>query len=133
MKHSKAFALMIGLSIFATDFQAANATYIKRVQPIDVEGTVQNIHHKKIIGAVIAGAIIGGAIAHSRQRRYRSSHSRRYHSNRRYHKRRHYRRVYSRGDAHVGWCYRRYRSYREYDNTFQPYHGRRRECVSPYY
>lgn len=34
--------------------------------------------------------------------------------------------------AHVNWCYNRYRSYREWDNTFQPYHGPRRQCWSPY-
>jgi BA14K-like protein len=34
--------------------------------------------------------------------------------------------------AHVAWCERRYRSYRVYDNTYQPYHGPRRECISPY-
>jgi len=33
---------------------------------------------------------------------------------------------------HVAWCYRRYRSYRASDNTFQPYHGPRRPCISPY-
>lgn len=33
---------------------------------------------------------------------------------------------------HVSWCYDRYRSYRAYDNTFQPYHGPRRQCRSPY-
>lgn len=37
------------------------------------------------------------------------------------------------GNAHVNWCYSRYRSYRAYDNTFQPYYGPRRQCVSPYY
>ncbi len=36
-------------------------------------------------------------------------------------------------EAHVDWCYNRYRSYRAYDNTFQPYNGPRRECYSPYY
>jgi len=36
------------------------------------------------------------------------------------------------GDAHVQWCYNRYRSYRDYDNTFQPYNGPRRQCYSPY-
>lgn len=35
--------------------------------------------------------------------------------------------------AHVRWCYNRYRSYRASDNTFQPYHGPRRSCRSPYY
>ncbi|RWM19496.1 MAG: BA14K family protein [Mesorhizobium sp.] len=41
------------------------------------------------------------------------------------------RRIY-RGDAHVEWCYSRYRSYRAYDNTYQPYYGPRRQCISPY-
>ncbi|HEX2139841.1 MAG TPA: BA14K family protein [Woeseiaceae bacterium] len=36
------------------------------------------------------------------------------------------------GNAHVEWCYDRYRSYRAYDNTFQPYNGPRRQCYSPY-
>ncbi|WP_192181538.1 BA14K family protein [Mesorhizobium amorphae] len=41
-------------------------------------------------------------------------------------------RVYRGGDAHVEWCYDRYRSYRASDNTFQPNYGRRRQCNSPY-
>ncbi|WP_371328597.1 BA14K family protein [Shinella sp. HZN7] len=36
------------------------------------------------------------------------------------------------GSAHVNWCANRYRSYRAYDNTFQPYNGPRRQCISPY-
>jgi hypothetical protein len=36
------------------------------------------------------------------------------------------------GSAHVDWCYSRYRSYRAWDNTFQPHNGPRRECYSPY-
>ena len=36
------------------------------------------------------------------------------------------------GNAHVEWCYDRYRSYRASDNTFQPYNGPRRQCYSPY-
>lgn len=43
--------------------------------------------------------------------------------------RRHYR---SGSSAHVRWCYDRYRSYRAWDNTFQPYNGPRRQCYSPY-
>lgn len=58
-------------------------------------------------GAFIAGAIIGSAINNPP----------------------HY---YHGGSAHVRWCYNRYRSYREWDNTFQPYHGPRRQCYSPY-
>jgi hypothetical protein len=36
------------------------------------------------------------------------------------------------GDAHVQWCYDRWRSYRAYDNTYQPYNGPRQQCYSPY-
>lgn len=42
------------------------------------------------------------------------------------------RRYYRMGNAHVRWCYARYRSYRAWDNTFQPYYGRRQQCWSPY-
>eukprot|EP01013_Petalomonas_cantuscygni_P029868 TRINITY_DN55761_c0_g1_i1.p1 TRINITY_DN55761_c0_g1~~TRINITY_DN55761_c0_g1_i1.p1 ORF type:complete len:172 (+),score=14.06 TRINITY_DN55761_c0_g1_i1:61-576(+) len=34
---------------------------------------------------------------------------------------------------HYAWCDNRYRSYRSYDNTFQPYNGPRKQCLSPYY
>ncbi|WP_394891564.1 BA14K family protein [Mesorhizobium sp. AaZ16] len=57
--------------------------------------------------AFIAGAIIGGALSSPP------------------------RRVYG-GNAHVQWCYDRWRSYRAYDNTYQPNYGPRRECISPY-
>lgn len=36
------------------------------------------------------------------------------------------------GNSHAGWCYERYRSYRAYDNSFQPYNGPRQQCYSPY-
>ena len=64
-----------------------------------------------IIGGLAAGAIIGGALA---QPRYVTP------------------RRYVGGNAHVNWCYSRYRSYRAYANTFQPYGGPRRQCYSPY-
>lgn len=35
--------------------------------------------------------------------------------------------------SHVDWCYARYRSYRDYDNSWKPNYGPRRVCVSPYY
>ena len=57
--------------------------------------------------AFIAGAIIGGAMNPPVEYR-------------------------PRGNAHVDWCYARYRSYRASDNTFQPYNGPRRQCRSPY-
>ena len=39
---------------------------------------------------------------------------------------------YGGGNAHVQWCYDRYRSYRAFDNSWQPNYGPRRECNSPY-
>lgn len=63
-----------------------------------------------IIGGLAAGAIIGGALA---QPRYAGPR-------------------YVGGNSHVEWCYNRYRSYRASDNTFQPNHGPRRQCRSPY-
>jgi len=66
-------------------------------------------------GAFVAGALLGGALAAPPAPVYREP----------------VRRVYG-GDAHVRWCYNRYRSYRAYDNTFQPYNGPRQQCYSPY-
>ncbi|KAB2785013.1 BA14K family protein [Brucella anthropi] len=34
--------------------------------------------------------------------------------------------------AHIEWCFDHYRSYRAYDNTYQPYNGPREQCWSPY-
>jgi BA14K-like protein len=42
------------------------------------------------------------------------------------------RRYYRTGNGHERWCYARYRSYRAWDNTYQPYNGPRRQCNSPY-
>lgn len=64
------------------------------------------------LAAFGAGAIIGGAIANDGYSRPR------------------YEGINPR---HTDWCYARYRSYRAYDNTFQPNYGPRRECLSPYY
>ncbi|MDF0697208.1 BA14K family protein [Rhizobium sp. MC63] len=58
-----------------------------------------------IIGGLAAGALIGGIIA-SQPRAYGS-------------------RGYS---SHAEYCYARYRSYRAYDNTYQPNYGPRRQC-----
>ncbi len=63
-----------------------------------------------VVGGLAAGAIIGSVIA---QPRYVAP------------------RYYG-GNTHVSWCYARYRSYRAFDNTFQPYYGPRRQCISPY-
>ena len=62
-------------------------------------------------GAFVAGAIIGGALNQPPPPRYVQP---------------------AYGNAHVQWCYDRYRSYRASDNTFQPNNGPRRQCNSPY-
>ncbi|KOF13602.1 hypothetical protein AC244_30670 [Ensifer adhaerens] len=62
------------------------------------------------LAAFGAGAIIGGAIA-APPRRVESGVNPR----------------------HSNWCYDRYRSYRAWDNSFQPYGGPRQPCYSPYY
>ena len=41
-------------------------------------------------------------------------------------------RTYALSADHVAWCYDRWRSYREADNSYQPYNGPRRRCRSPY-
>ncbi|MBS3651784.1 BA14K family protein [Pseudaminobacter sp. 19-2017] len=38
---------------------------------------------------------------------------------------------YSGYSAHVARCAAHHRSYRASDNTFQPLHGPRRQCISP--
>ncbi|MBL4646040.1 MAG: hypothetical protein COA52_17060 [Hyphomicrobiales bacterium] len=35
--------------------------------------------------------------------------------------------------AHVNWCLSKYRSYHVPTDTFQPYNGPRKNCVSPYF
>ena len=63
-------------------------------------------HHDNtgaIIGGLAAGAIIGGIIAS--QPRVQT------------------------GNSHADYCYSRYRSYRAYDNTYQPTYGPRRQCL----
>jgi len=35
-------------------------------------------------------------------------------------------------NAHLSWCYAKYKSYRDWDNSWQPYHGPRKPCISPY-
>ena len=70
------------------------------------------------LGGLAAGAIIGGLLAQPRY--YEPGY---YGGERRY---------YRSSGSHADWCYARYRSYRAYDNTYQPYYGHRRQCISPY-
>ena len=135
-----AAALALAVSTVAT---ASAMPIVPTPSPLKVQGPahVEEVRHKRghrhrghhsggkrnwdRLGAGIAGAVIGGIIANQYAPRY------------------HYApryvpappRVYHRGGlpvAHVQWCDARYRSYRAWDNSFQPYHGPRRQCISPY-
>ncbi|MET0747937.1 MAG: BA14K family protein [Rhizobium sp.] len=65
------------------------------------------------LAAFGAGALIGGAIV-SQPRYYARPSS-------------------GLNPRHYEWCANRYRSYRGYDNTFQPNNGPRQQCLSPFY
>ncbi len=70
----------------------------------------------------VAGAITGAIINKNRRdRRY-------------YHRRPHRRTIVidRYDDRHIRWCSRKYRSYHVRSDTYQPYHGPRRRCYSPY-
>ena len=100
------------------------------------------------LGGLAAGTIIGGLLAQPRYYGpsyydqgyydqgyydYGSTYYRPRYYAPRYYAPRYYRQTYYGGSAHTRWCYARYRSYRAFDNTFQPYYGPRQACVSPYY
>ncbi len=83
-----------------------------------------------------------------RKGRHYHRHSRRHHRYRHRHKhRRHHHHnpwpyiiggiiigsIIANADRHHRWCRHRYRSYDQRSNTFKPYHGPRKPCLSPYY
>lgn len=123
---AKLLAIAMGVTISLFDLKPTEAAAIKIAPTVTHESNVANVHRRRyyhrhgyrrgyrngaaIAGAIIGGAIIAGAIVRENRRR----------------------RSYRRGGSHVNWCYNRYRSYRAYDNTFQPYRGGRRYCRSPY-
>ncbi|WP_077964874.1 BA14K family protein [Ensifer adhaerens] len=88
------------------------------------------------LGGLAAGALIGGLLAQPRYYGpgyYDEGYYGPTYYRPRYYAPRYYRQTYYGGSAHTRWCYARYRSYRAYDDTFQPYYGPRQVCVSPYY
>ena len=137
----RAIVTLIVAATAAIATQPAQAAPLRLATVATGEGVATNVHYRHrrhyhrryyqnrgngaaIAGALIGGAVIGGIIANSGRDRY-------YAPRRVYvEPRRSYRRGYS--NAHIRYCYNRYRSYRAYDNTFQPYHGPRRQCRSGY-
>lgn len=88
-------------------------------------------HTGAIIGGLAAGAIIGGLLAAPRYRDPYYDYYDDYYFERRYYRPR-VRYERSGLDAHQRWCLNRWRSYDIYSDTYQPYNGPRRYCVSPY-
>ncbi|MBD9372713.1 BA14K family protein [Rhizobium sp. ARZ01] len=90
-----------------------------------------------VIGGLAAGAIIGGLLTqpyyggYYGPSYYGPSYYGRSYYGQGYYAPRYYGGYYG-ATGHSSWCYARYRSYRAYDNTFQPYYGPRRQCISPY-
>ncbi|MFN4100085.1 MAG: BA14K family protein [Pararhodobacter sp.] len=80
-------------------------------------------HHQRRsgpdLGSAVLGAIVGGVIVNQLQQpnQYRApqAHHGSYLSS-----------------NHLNWCRDRWRSYRVSDNSYQPYNGPRRVCVSPF-
>jgi hypothetical protein len=71
------------------------------------------------LGSAIVGAIVGGIIVNQFQQSGQYPHQ-----------------GTQRGSylsrSHIDWCHNRWRSYRVSDNSYQPYNGPRRMCVSPF-
>lgn len=69
-----------------------------------------------LIGGLAAGAIILGIEADRARER----------------ERRREREIYYDDDDHIAWCLDRYRSYDIRSDSYQPFEGPRRRCISPY-
>lgn len=71
------------------------------------------------LGSAIVGAIIGGVIVNQFRQSGPSQPPQRGYAP-------------ALSQNHISWCHNRWRSYRVSDNSYQPYNGPRRICVSPY-
>jgi len=78
-------------------------------------------HHSRgsDLGPAIAGAIIGGIIVHQLHQQPQPRPQPHAHGS-------------FLSSQHINWCRNRWRSYRVVDNSYQPYQGPRRVCISPY-
>jgi len=126
-KLSKSIALVCALSfvpaVVASQANAGVTSHIGALPAVALtdEAPIKVTHKFGHLAAGIGlGLLLGEGIRRGRDRR-------RY--NDRYYEppRRSY------GGRHVSWCYNKWRSYRDYDNSYQPWEGPRRLCRSPYY
>lgn len=130
-----AAALSIGLSVLAAGSASAAPAGMAGALPHAAAGTAgtapaEPVNHRRFRGGGSITFHFGGGPRYYGPRYYAP----RYYEPRVYYRRhvpRHHR--VAPVSAHVRWCSAKYRSYRAWDNSFQPYRGGRRECVSPYY
>ncbi|MEP1206978.1 MAG: BA14K family protein [Rhizobiaceae bacterium] len=121
---TKSVAAVLGLAVLSTTpVQSYAASFHAMPELAKGESIVEEVHRRRfrhrhrrkrsnggaVAAGVIGGLIIGGIIANSS------------------------RRSADRDEAHIDWCFDRYRSYRVHDNSWKPYNGPRRQCNSPYY
>ncbi len=134
-----AAALGVSLSVLGADMASA-AQAIRIGQPAVPQTTQAQPeqinhrwrHHGGGAGVYFnfGGAGIGFTAPGPYYPRYRPRHyAPRYYAPRHYNGPRYYRPA---AGSHVRWCQNRYKSYRAWDNSFQPYHGPRQQCYSPY-
>ncbi len=128
-----AFGLVMG-GLGITPAQAFPATSPPKIRPTQL---VEPVEWRRGVGGPYYAGILGGALTQPHYGPYRPTY---YEPSYRYQRRpyTYYRphREYEpsvayEGGSHVSWCYSHYRTYRAFDNTFQPYYGPRRECVRP--
>lgn len=138
---NKLSAIGLGLAVALAGFVPAQGAVVRPAAPVSASSDIETVSHRYHprrgyyrgyrgyrhhrpgyryhdgywfpLAAFTAGAIIGGAIAQPAPARpaYRAGINPR----------------------HYEWCHARYRSYDARTNTFQPYNGPRRACLSPYY
>jgi len=88
--------------------------------------TMANAGSRDAFVGGLVGGVVGGVIGSSTRRR---SPDVVYVEPRRVHREPVY---VDRGNAHINWCYSRYRSYQARSNTYVSYSGRVKQCFSPY-
>ncbi len=93
---------------------------------VSTSTTAQAGSRDAFVGGLVGG-VVGGVIGSSHRRHSRPDVV--YVEPRRVHREPVY---VNRGEAHVNWCYNRYRSYQARSNTFVSYGGRVKQCYSPY-
>jgi hypothetical protein len=128
-----ASVLTVGLAVLAANPAAAAPAGMIRDAAVQAAPSdqVETVNHRWRRGGASITLQFGGGYYGPRY--YGPRYAPRYYAPRAYYPRyapRHHRGL---ANAHFRWCSAKYRSFRAWDNTFQPYRGGRKQCVSPYF